>query len=1070
MRLPLLAALAIVLLLSATPVPVRGPGAAPPSLPALALASHAPILINGDADFTAANGVTGGNGTPADPYRIEGWDITPVAAEGVELRNTTAYALLRNLAIHGSDPAFVDVFLWNATNVAVDQVNATGSAQGIYLYLASHVVVQRSNGSLNDGGGLTVGYSDHIRVDGNFGWSSSQGVTVRYSSEVAVTNNTVWDEEVGIEVIASQNVTVFGNRVTGGNPYYSGGAGILVSGSVDTVVSDNDVSGLQAGIRGGDATALNVTGNRVTATSYLALDLVNVTAGTIAHNDLGGHVMVDASRDVVLDQNTAYAPTTDLWFGVYITDSDGVILTRNNLTADLGGLTLGLTTNATLEGNLLGGYGLILDETSESAYASHTITPDNLVGGKPLRYYSGATGVVVDGLATGQLILVNCTSPVVSNLILPGSWAGVTVLYSRDLRLSAVSLAVTYDGIRLVNVTSADLSGVDAVGGDDYAIYVQGSANVTIQNSSIRNASSGVWFGWSQDVRLENSSFLEVQYPVVVWAADRAFLVGNSILTPFDGIEVYYGSGVTLSGNAIQAVASTGYYGVGVSYTTSSLAEGNYISNFSVGFSLESATGWQIFGNRFYNNTLQAADVSSTGAGNLWDGGYPTGGNEWSDYAGHDDCSGPNQDVCPNPDGIGDTPYTFPGNEDRYPLMPRTGIGWIDGIVVNAATGSSISGAYVLATGAGGNQTATTTDSQGIFNVTLLAGTYRVGVSAQGYVSASQTGIPVVAGIVTLVSQALNPTPNPIVLSLAVAAGQPGHALTFYGNITTPGSGTWRLDFGDGTNSGGVHASGTTAISQSHTYSAAGNYTVTLNATSYVMGAETTASAVVDGAPPVSVASVSGTEVIPGWYRGLATITLSATDDRSGVDLIRYSVDGGPWQLYTTSITFGSDGNYTLAWHAVDRAGNAEAVHTMSLGIDTTPPELVVIPPTGTTITSSRVTLEWLGKDLASGLAGYKVSEDNGPQVDVGMTSSFTAHLADGTHTITVWAFDNVGNNVSKSITVTIDTNPFSLSGPYAGAPTYAILVAAVVAAAAVVWWRRRKKAAPLLPPEGPKS
>src|SRR5438132_4525317 len=39
------------------------------------LTSHLPISIMGNADFTAANGVTGGTGTASDPYVIAGWDI-----------------------------------------------------------------------------------------------------------------------------------------------------------------------------------------------------------------------------------------------------------------------------------------------------------------------------------------------------------------------------------------------------------------------------------------------------------------------------------------------------------------------------------------------------------------------------------------------------------------------------------------------------------------------------------------------------------------------------------------------------------------------------------------------------------------------------------------------------------------------------------------------------------------------------------------------------------------------------------------------------------------------------------
>src|SRR5437773_1133532 len=63
------------------------------------LTPHNPILIQSDADFTAANGVVGGSGTPADPYRIEGWDITPSGGPGIAIRNTAAYFEVRDLRV-----------------------------------------------------------------------------------------------------------------------------------------------------------------------------------------------------------------------------------------------------------------------------------------------------------------------------------------------------------------------------------------------------------------------------------------------------------------------------------------------------------------------------------------------------------------------------------------------------------------------------------------------------------------------------------------------------------------------------------------------------------------------------------------------------------------------------------------------------------------------------------------------------------------------------------------------------------------------------------------------------------
>src|SRR5437667_7805886 len=75
-----------------------------------------------------------------------------------------------------------------------------------------------------------------------------------------------------------------------------------------------------------------------------------------------------------------------------------------------------------------------------------------------------------------------------------------------------------------------------------------------------------------------------------------------------------------------------------------------------------------IYHNNFIQNDSQAYQ-SNTGI--TWDNGYPSGGNYWSNYAGVDNCSGPQQNICPSPDGIGDTPPSIDGTvyQDRYPLM-----------------------------------------------------------------------------------------------------------------------------------------------------------------------------------------------------------------------------------------------------------------------------------------------------------------------------------------------------------------------------------------------------------------
>jgi len=92
---------------------------------------------------------------------------------------------------------------------------------------------------------------------------------------------------------------------------------------------------------------------------------------------------------------------------------------------------------------------------------------------------------------------------------------------------------------------------------------------------------------------------------------------------------------------------------------------GNNITNHYDGIWLHSSNN-RFYHNNFVSNTDQVYSYESI---NVWDDGYPSGGNYWSDYTGVDLYSGPNQNE-PGSDGIGDTPYVIDvDNQDRYPFM-----------------------------------------------------------------------------------------------------------------------------------------------------------------------------------------------------------------------------------------------------------------------------------------------------------------------------------------------------------------------------------------------------------------
>jgi len=106
---------------------------------------------------------------------------------------------------------------------------------------------------------------------------------------------------------------------------------------------------------------------------------------------------------------------------------------------------------------------------------------------------------------------------------------------------------------------------------------------------------------------------------------------------------------------------------VGLSLQSSgNIIYANTIADNDLGIDVTNSANNIIYHNNFANKIENAI---GGGLFNVWDNGYPSGGNYWSDYTGVDEKSGANRDQ-PGSDGIGDTRYTISGNNiDNYPLV-----------------------------------------------------------------------------------------------------------------------------------------------------------------------------------------------------------------------------------------------------------------------------------------------------------------------------------------------------------------------------------------------------------------
>src|SRR3989442_3214688 len=195
------------------PPPATTVTAAPTPIAVRSFTPHAPIFIDSDANFTAASGVTSGNGSAGNPYVIEGWDINAANGDGVFVRSTTAHVILRNLFVHDGGPTYVGILILYASNVTVDHVNATSSAQGIYVVVGTDIWIHASNGSSAQGGGIGVTTSTRVVIDDNDVWSSEYGIWVNGSTSATIENNRLHRNRRGLSVTLSPGILISGNVI-----------------------------------------------------------------------------------------------------------------------------------------------------------------------------------------------------------------------------------------------------------------------------------------------------------------------------------------------------------------------------------------------------------------------------------------------------------------------------------------------------------------------------------------------------------------------------------------------------------------------------------------------------------------------------------------------------------------------------------------------------------------------------------------------------------------------------------------------------------------------------------------
>jgi parallel beta-helix repeat protein len=444
-----------------------------------------------------------------------------------------------------------------------------------------------------------------------------------------ISYNIIAHNYYGIRLENSNSSTIAGNNITNNRE------GIVLLWSSDfNEISENDVTGNNYGISVYASSNNSIFGNNIAANSYQGIYTEGASYNRISGNNI-----------------------TDNGSGILFEYSDYNMLSGNNVTDNGSGITLWGSSNNKLRSNCMANNTRNFGVHQSYIYPGlsefvHDVDTSNTVDEKPIYYLVHMQDFTVP-LDAGYVALVNCTRMTIQNLNLTNNGEGILLAFTTESMIHGNNITDSGCGI---------------------AVLGWSCSNNTIFGNSIAKCGSGIASSDSTNNRIFGNALTNNSIGVyVAEGSSNTDVVENNMIENDRGISLLWCSGVNISENII----TENNLGIAVEWYCFdiNITGNNIIRNgCGVWINVESSNGdHKIYHNNFVNNTYQAIADEDSSSVTVWDDGYPSGGNYWSDYPDRyplvgDDCHGEDQ-LVPGGDGVWDSPCELEWNQDRYPLV-----------------------------------------------------------------------------------------------------------------------------------------------------------------------------------------------------------------------------------------------------------------------------------------------------------------------------------------------------------------------------------------------------------------
>jgi branched-chain amino acid transport system substrate-binding protein len=301
----------------------------------------------------------------------------------------------------------------------------------------------------------------------------------------------------------------------------------------------------------------------------------------------------------------------------------------------------------------------------------------------------GVHNTTIDANDAGPAIRIAANNANVSGFTLRNSataGSGILVDGSISCNVSDNILTDDYYGIRIVNSMGSTISNNNVLN-NVYGIVIDSSSTNTLDNNIIEDNQFNFGIRGSDTdhfnnvisesnlidgkpiryVREESDTIYDLSTnagALCLIDCDNVTVKDLTISKNVDAIFLWN----TTNSNILNCTFSSSENGIylqgGSSHNT--IADNIIINNYR-GIYIDSSSNNAVHHNCLIDNSIQASVLGPYS--NVWDGGYPSGGNWWTEYSAEDYYHGMGQDERGN-DGIWDHEYTIDSNNrDNYPLI-----------------------------------------------------------------------------------------------------------------------------------------------------------------------------------------------------------------------------------------------------------------------------------------------------------------------------------------------------------------------------------------------------------------